>query len=1401
MNLDDVSIKITAENDATSAFASLERDMKKLSDSGRATGKDLENISRIILKMRQDTSGAFKGIIDDGTVSNIERLLPQIRDRIRTNNEERIRKYTGQASEDQSPHRPSIRGAIEGVEEANGSIFGAFRHNISEHGVLRGSAGSALGIVGEIASEYGTVGAAAYGLQMAFGLLTDVMKNSNDAVIELQRNTERLSVTMKATGNLGASNGYNISELSEGLEKNTFASQSDLANTNRRAISSQMFDATNYNRVIKASNEIAEMTGQNLPQSEKMLETARQNPFKSVSSFRSAGIYIADADRNQIHLAQTSGNLDKAFNILLSTIERTTNNIAESSHKGVAGTQDEVSKDWEQAYQSIGQSGFASMWRSISSATARGITGVIRASRWSPPDDDASRVQNALDSNTPVKGVSYNSSMQILEGMRDKRQEALDSVREKGLSDTGFQVWQSNERLPSSFGNKNIENERLNTYTDSLTKSIQDINSKIANVIQENSSEIKNYTNSAAQSIRDASTGLKDATHDMANAQSQAMSMQYATGLEIIHSRANGLLQGAKTQDSKNTIKSTENSEEKSYKTAFQENIVNHQTSDYDLKNQISARTNFIQNIGKGNITNGLISQQAENELLIREKMLGVSNEFKSDSESILRADILHNQQLKNSIGLLQNIQNLQRSGFVSHQSSVAYINTLNKTGKEQDAEIAAQRAGAEASVVNYAHENNMDIKSPEMQQYRQLTLQSLDDIQAQNMAQKKIGYKRRIDYAYNSYAENMNTEIEQSKSELDRTNKLNDAYDASATHIKILSDQKKVELELTRRNLKLSDEQIASMKKLGQQYEDLQSKIASSKQAQSVFSNLFPDVPFSSSLGAASQAIGTKYYGHTITKDEVHGYQREKALEQYGVNDTPDEVNERLSRRLSAISHDPYMTDDDKKLASTRAQYDATQQLSESGDALAFNLQDLSRQFLDTAKNASSLKKGLIQAAFGLVQSINSQLENRALSYLWGGDNSKNASNGVNGWLNRNIIGNNTRSKTETNYYPQSPNNTKISPENKNNEQSKDINSGVISNDNITKTLTDNRFRRNNSSKGHDWWNDPVSAPYHDMIDSSIAKYGQGDPLITRERIANQIGMESSFDPNNVNPDSGATGLAQILASTAKSPGYGVKPVTNRKDPAQSIDFMVAYDHARGVSAYSGGGYNNNDVDAGKIGAFKSQSSANSNNKLGHVKMDANVVQISTNGSNVVGGNGNDNKSFLPNTKSILSKNNNKNSSDSLTDSLSNVGINSDSVYNAISGGGISSIGTSALSSVASGAMSTIASEANSVAKNITPLLNIGGFFAEGGNMLPGGAGYVVGENGPELIVPRTASRVVSTDETKRVFRGMNSSNDSSSGNTNVHVHINTPDVASFMRSKGQLISHVKQAINSARS
>lgn len=75
-----------------------------------------------------------------------------------------------------------------------------------------------------------------------------------------------------------------------------------------------------------------------------------------------------------------------------------------------------------------------------------------------------------------------------------------------------------------------------------------------------------------------------------------------------------------------------------------------------------------------------------------------------------------------------------------------------------------------------------------------------------------------------------------------------------------------------------------------------------------------------------------------------------------------------------------------------------------------------------------------------------------------------------------------------------------------------------------------------------------------------SLADYYSGvysvPPAITRA----VVGAESSWIPTARNPGSTATGLGQVLASTAARPGYGVTPLADRTDPAQSLNFVTQY-------------------------------------------------------------------------------------------------------------------------------------------------------------------------------------------------------------------------------------------------
>ena len=135
--------------------------------------------------------------------------------------------------------------------------------------------------------------------------------------------------------------------------------------------------------------------------------------------------------------------------------------------------------------------------------------------------------------------------------------------------------------------------------------------------------------------------------------------------------------------------------------------------------------------------------------------------------------------------------------------------------------------------------------------------------------------------------------------------------------------------------------------------------------------------------------------------------------------------------------------------------------------------------------------------------------------------------------------------------------------------------------------------------NNGVDWWNSASSQPYHnDLIiaannsrQSAIAT-GHPENALTPQEIAQQIGIESGFKSDAVNSTSGATGIAQILPSTAAQPGYGISAV-NPNDPHAAIQFAGAYDGAVGVTGYSHGGYSVNDLSPAN-GATKGAQSGN---------------------------------------------------------------------------------------------------------------------------------------------------------------------------------------------------------------
>ena len=98
----------------------------------------------------------------------------------------------------------------------------------------------------------------------------------------------------------------------------------------------------------------------------------------------------------------------------------------------------------------------------------------------------------------------------------------------------------------------------------------------------------------------------------------------------------------------------------------------------------------------------------------------------------------------------------------------------------------------------------------------------------------------------------------------------------------------------------------------------------------------------------------------------------------------------------------------------------------------------------------------------------------------------------------------------------------------------------------------------------------------YAEMAAATAQQYGIDPEVFVRQMV-----QESGLNPDAVSP-AGAVGIAQIMPDTARDPGYGIAPISDRNDPEESLRFGAQYmramldkyggDYGLALAAYNAG-------------------------------------------------------------------------------------------------------------------------------------------------------------------------------------------------------------------------------------
>ena len=97
----------------------------------------------------------------------------------------------------------------------------------------------------------------------------------------------------------------------------------------------------------------------------------------------------------------------------------------------------------------------------------------------------------------------------------------------------------------------------------------------------------------------------------------------------------------------------------------------------------------------------------------------------------------------------------------------------------------------------------------------------------------------------------------------------------------------------------------------------------------------------------------------------------------------------------------------------------------------------------------------------------------------------------------------------------------------------------------------------------------------YGELAASIAREYGLNPEIFVRQMM-----QESGLNPDAVSP-AGAVGIAQIMPATARDPGYGIAPISDLRDPEESLRFGAQYmramldkygDYGLALAAYNAG-------------------------------------------------------------------------------------------------------------------------------------------------------------------------------------------------------------------------------------
>lgn len=211
------------------------------------------------------------------------------------------------------------------------------------------AAGMGGGAVGGFGAEMAGLAGATAGATAGLSAVVGGFALAGNAAMEAEVVTSETDSILSSLGSSAVVSAGQISDLSQRImEYSGFSDEAVQAGANTLLMFDNINSAGTFNRALEGAADLARRMGTEVPQAARMLGMALQDPEAGMNRLRRAGIYLTDAQKEQVSAFMEVGDVASAQDVILSSLEGRIGNLAEDYGGTAAGAMDKLKQSMDE---------------------------------------------------------------------------------------------------------------------------------------------------------------------------------------------------------------------------------------------------------------------------------------------------------------------------------------------------------------------------------------------------------------------------------------------------------------------------------------------------------------------------------------------------------------------------------------------------------------------------------------------------------------------------------------------------------------------------------------------------------------------------------------------------------------------------------------------------------------------------------------------------------------------------------------------------------------------------------------------------------------------------------------------------------------------------------------------